>query len=290
MTEGNDDSSNEPSKDSSSIHTGSLNSDIQSIVEAQRMAQELVRSEQIHSIIRAQKAVDEIINSGLTRDIILAHEAVNEMTGPALTREIVRMQEAVDKMVNPSTISTIIQTQKLVNKVVNPDILRSTIAIQNSLNSALIDLDATSISADIATISAIQHSHSDTRSTPTRQSNQSPHTDIDDIRPPESRIHDQLIWDEGEWYRDQTRQISIEIVDYLFWKAKQTGELTDASDEEISAGAIALAFLLTMILTGNMVASVTVAGATGGITKRGTKAAKTRTERKDLDDKFGDEN
>jgi hypothetical protein len=164
--------------------------------------------------------------------------------------------------------------------------IQSAIELQKTLDSTIVQLNSPNIAADVATISSTAH-----RESTTQDAGQYKYSVTEDgeIHPPEARIHDKLAWDDGKWYRHRSRELSYHIVDFIFWKAKQTGDLTDASDEEISMGTAAAAMLITIALAGDPISILVVGGATSGMTYTGTQAVRKRSERKELEDKFIDD-
>lgn len=286
MGEDSEDSDAESGKEPNPpISTGlTVDIDVSGILAAQKVAEEVVQPAAVQSIIETQKTVERAVKPALVRDAIQMQKTMENAIQPALVQDIVQMQKIAESVVNPALVRSITQTQKIAESAIQPAMIQSIVEMQQALDSVLVQLNAPSIAADMSTIAATVHRK---RSTPSVGQYKYSATDIDEIRPPESHIHDKLIWDDGEWYRHRTREISYDLVDYIFWKAKQTGELTDASDEEISFGATVATFFITLALTGgNVIASATVAGFTGGATFRGGKAAKRRNERKNLEEKF----
>lgn len=283
----------EPSDEESGESSGSSDStgitvdlDVSGILAAQKVAEEAIQPAAVQSMIQMQKAMEQAVKPALLRDAIQMQKIAEEAVQPALIRDMVQMQKTVENAVTPALVQSTIQAQKIADTAFQPATVQSLVELERALDSALVQLNAPSITADVSTITATAHQKSTTRSVGQYKY---PVTDSDEIRPPESRIHDKLIWDDGERYRRRTRELSFHLVDYIFWKAQQTGDLTDASDEEIGLGATAAAFLITFAFTWNPVASVTVAGATGGTAVMGSKAARKRGERKDLEEKFGDD-
>lgn len=272
----------------SSDSTGiTVDLDVSGILAAQKVAEEAIQPAAVESIIQVQKAMEQTVKPALLRDAIEMQKIAEEAVQPALARDMVQMQKIAENAVTPALAQSAIQVQKIADTALQPAMVQSLVELEQVLNSALVQLNAQSITADVSTITATAHQKSPT---PIVGQYKYPATDIDEIRPPESRIHDKLIWDDGEWYRRRTQELSFYLVDYIFWKAQQTGDLTDASDEEIGLGATAAAFFITLAFTWNPVASVTVAGATGGTALMGSKAARKRTERKSLEETFnGDE-
>jgi hypothetical protein len=289
MTDESEDCGRDSSSDAGSLASSdlALDVDVSGILAAQRVAEEAIRPAAIQSMIEVQKAMEKAIQPTLVRDLARMQEMMEDVVRPALVRDMIPIQKATEQMVNPAFAQSIVQTQKIAESAIQPAMFQSIVELQNTLDSALVQLDAPSITADVSWISKTAHqtSTSHTR-TQTVDHNDYPKTDIDEIWPPESRIHDKLVWEDGEWNRRRTRELSFHLVDFIFWKAKQTGDLTDASDEEISMGATAAAFVITLALTGNPVASMTVAGATGGTIFTASKAAQKRSERRELDGKF----
>lgn len=289
MSEEKEESSEEESGETpiSSDSTGiTVDLDVSGILTAQKVAEEAIQPAAVQSIIQIQKAMEQAVKPALLRDAIQMQKIAEEAVQPALVRDIAQMQKIAENAVTPALAQSAIQAQKIANAAIQPEIVQTLVELEQALDSALVQLNAPSITADVSTITATAHQKS---STPSGGQYKYPATGIDEIRPPESRIHDKLIWDEGEWYRHRTRELSFHLVDYIFWKAQQTGDLTDASDEEIGLGATAAVFFITLAFTWNPVASVTVAGATGGTALMGSKAARKRSKRKGLEEKFGDD-
>ena len=252
---------------SSTVFTGqSIDLDVERILSTQQRLVRSIDSDVFRALADAQKTV-----AGIDPEIFRTlTDAQNKIAG-----------------IDQEVFETIANARKTVAGI-DPSIFESYIQIHYSLNSAVVQLNSPSISTAVSGLS-----------TPNRPLSTSPRnesqehigyeaTDPLGIQPAETRIHDELVWDDGKWYRDRTREIAISMVDYLFWQAKNSGELTDASEEEVATAAIAAAFCITLALTGgNFVASITVAGATGGAKHMVGRAAKKRSERKQLDDKFG---
>lgn len=259
---------------------------LQSVIEVQEIVNQAFKPSLIHDAIRMQEMMDHLLQPTHLQNVARMQKTIESAIQPDFIYNAIRMQEMMDEIVNPSLFRTAIQAQKVVNHAIQPAMLDSIIELQNSLDSALLQLNSPSIAADISAISANRYPHPAPILPQTEETDKYPATDVDKIRPPETRIHDKLIWDNGEWYRRRTLEISFQVVDYIFWRAKEAGELTDASDEEVTMGAIAAAFFITLALTGNPTTSFAVASATGTMTSVGSKAAKSRAERKGLDDKF----
>lgn len=270
MNEETEESSDEDSGETSDSpdSTGvAVNLDVSGILAAQKVAEEAIQPAAIQSMIEVQKAMEQSVK-------------------PALLRDAIQMQKMMEDAVQPALVGDIVQMQKIADAALQPAMVQSLIELQDALNSGLVQLNVPTITADVSTITTTAHQRS---ATPSVGQYKYPATDVDEIRPPESRIHDKLIWDDGEWYRRRSREISFHLVDYIFWKAQQAGDLTNASDDEISIGTAAAAMVITFALTGNPITSVAVGGATVGMTHRGSKAARKRNERKDLEEKFGDD-
>jgi hypothetical protein len=192
----------------------------------------------------------------------------------AFPEEELRKARVAQKVgMSPSTIYTL-------NNAFQPiqlDIPVSTIVdLENTLNSVLQQIDSPSIQADLATIQITQRKAS--TSTPSTTSPVNPSHEI----PPEERILNKTSWEGRDWYQDRIWEIAVTIVDHIFLKAKQAGELTDATEDEIAVGMTAVAFVIAFFLTSRMVAPITAAGAAGGITKVGIGASEGRVERKGL--------
>ena len=264
--ESSDEESGEGS-DSSGSTGVAVNLDVSGILAAQTVAEEAIQPTAIQSMIEVQKAMEQSVK-------------------PALLRDAIQIQKIAESAVTPALAQSAIQAQKIADAAFQPAMVQSLVELEQVLNSALVQLNAPSITADVSTITATAHQKS---STPSVGQYKYPATDVDEIRPSESRIHDKLNWEDWEWYRRRTQEISFHLVDYIFWKAQQTGDLTDVSDEEIGFGATAAAFFITLTLTWNPVASATVAGAIGGTALMGRKAARKRSDRKDLNEKFSDD-
>jgi hypothetical protein len=217
--------------------------------------------------------------------MIQMQKAMEQAVKPALLRDTIQMQKIAESAVTPAIAQSAISAQQIADAALEPAMVQSLAEIEQALDSALVQLNAPSITADVSTITATAHQKP---STPSVGQYKYPVGD-DEIRPPKSRIHDKLIWDDREWYRRRTQELSIHLVDYIFWKAQQTGNLTDASDEEIGLGMTAAAFFITLAFTWNPVASISVAGATGGTSFMRRKAVNKRVNRKGLEEKFNDE-
>ncbi|WP_150123208.1 hypothetical protein [Haladaptatus sp. R4] len=167
------------------------------------------------------------------------------------------------------------------NQFINHQPLYSQSKLYKSAIASLSAINSTSIQNDLSLISSKTKYNTFNENIENGQ----PKTEIDEIRPPELRIHDNLIWDDGGWYRKRCSKISITVVDYIFWKAKEANELSDASNNEIVSGMIALTLILTYILTQDLFSSVTLASLSS-TSKMMMEAADDRSERKDLDEKF----
>lgn len=285
MGEDSEDSTEESEGSDSSVSTDhTVDIDVSGILAAQKVAEEVIQPTTVQSMIEMKKAMDRVVKPTLLRDAIQIQKIAEEAVRPVMVRDMIQMQKIAENAVTPTLAQSIIETQKIAEAAIMSAMVRPLYELQDTLDSALVQLNAPSITADVSTISATTHQ----KPTTTRVGQYKyPATDIDEVRPPDERIHDKLIGDDGEWYRRRTREISYHLVDYIFWKAKQTGELTDASDEEISVGTAAVATLITFAFTWNPIVSVTVGGVTGKMTHLGAKAAKKRSDRKDLDEKLG---
>jgi len=229
-----------------------------------------------------------------------AQEVMAQTTQPVLFGELLAMSNMMDDLVEHDffypqvmvaktlqypAVKSILHTQKIFEGAIQSGMFDELTKINQSLNTALMSLNSPSIYADVSSISTTEGSSK----TQSAEQSFEPKTDVDEIRPPETRIHDKLVWDDGEWYRERATETAVTVADYSFWKAKQGGELTDATEKEISAGAAAMALIVTGILTGNLLLAIPVAAGTGALTEMGQQGVQDRSERKDLDEKFGEE-
>lgn len=227
-----------------------------------------------------------VLDSGTEEAIQHLQEVVlkeNKMLNPArkaivANAEVSAPIELMKSQFKPSfsrkNLQDVIPVSALVNEVFN-------------LEPQMMALGSPSIAADLATISSTTRQPSESSSVSSDTTDSDVSTDLDEIRSSESRIHDKLIWDDGKWYREQTYQLSAIIADYIFWRAKETGELTDASDEEIAiATALSTAFIIG-ILSGNFGLFLSVLLGTGGFSSKMLQAGRERSDRRNLDEKFG---
>lgn len=207
---------------------------------------------------------------------------MDDLVVPMFEQDLFYTQEMVAATLQAPALQSALHTQKIFEEALQPVVFEEIAKMNQSLNAALMALNSPSIYADISSVSTTEES-SETQST---EHEFEPATDVDEIWPPETRIHDKLVWDDGEWYREKATETAVTVVDYSFWKAKQGGELTDASDEEVSMGAFAAAFFVAMALSGNPIGWASAAFV---LSEGVQKGARKRSNRKDLDEKFGEE-
>jgi len=233
----------------------------------------------ISSIYNTQKKIEDATGPEFWQAIRKADESRRSAYKSLYASEFLQKQARAQNAVKAAA-PVLFQSQKLVNAAVKSGALDELVELNDSLNTALQNLASESINADLVEISTTRRSH-------TRQAPAFP-THKDETTPAED-LHDQLVWDDGEWYREKATETAVTVVDYSFWKAKQGGELTDATEKEISTGAAAMALIVTGILTGNLLLAIPVAAGTGALTEMGQQGAQDRSERKDLDEKFDEE-
>jgi len=151
-------------------------------------------------------------------------------------------------------------------------LVETTNQLEQSLIQVAVDLDVPSLQADLYTIS--------------RARNRPPAIDVDQVRPPAERIHDNLIWEDGKWYREKTWELAVDLADYIVWNIKDKGQMGNATSREMAFLTMGLIAVIGLVLSMGLT-TVLLTGAVGGIVYGTMEAADERTERKDLDERFG---
>lgn len=227
-------------------------------------------STDLQELFKAKRVAYETIDPKVVRQVSAIERAYP-------VQELMAVEQAVNSALALSTIrklESINQAAQIVQQVCQIIPPLTLFEFQDSINSALQQIDSPSIQADIKTVQST--------------SRKSRARSVSSLPAPEDRIIDALVWDDGEWYRQKARETATNIVDYSFYKANQAGELTDATDREVGAGSFAAVLLVTLLLTGNPLLSLTAASASGVGSKMVWGGARDRAERKNLGDKFGE--
>lgn len=187
--------------------------------------------------------------------------------------ELLESQLTVNEAVLSDVAEELAESQWMVNQAVQSAVSEDLQRLNTVLFAAINNLNVPSIEADLHTIS---QSHQEQRD--------SPYDAIDSDRRSESSLPTETNRDRRDWYRQRSVEIAVTVVDYLFWKAKQGNELTEASDEEVAVAMFIAALFLTSLMNGGP-SLTSAAGAAKGV-ELGQKAVRNRSERRNLDEKF----
>lgn len=229
-------------------------------------------SESEAALLEALQIAHERQVTAVQRGLAPLPEAIADAIAES-NAELLESQIAVNQAVLSDVSAELAENQWMLNQAIQSAVSEDLQRLNAVLSAAIADLNVPSIEAGLQDISQSHHDQDN-----------SPYYAIDDDALAEPSLGAEAERKRRSWYRKRSVETAVTVVDYLFWKAKQGGEMTDASDEEVAVTLFIAVLCLTSVLNGGP-SLTSAAGAATGV-DLAQKAGRKRSDRRNLDEKF----